>query len=466
MPTKQANSKNDQKLKPDYTSASIKIENPRNLSTLYMSEFSGITPDKIKYYLETRRKGLNFWTGLFFDEIRRRDLHIGALCQTRKLAAANKEWNLAYKPDSSIPEPQQIETIKFIKECLEQINIVKFIANTIEAQIQGIAPFEIDYRASGSRIYLDRVRYIPNHLMLYDDQASEYKYLDYSKADAARLRTLGWNAMLDRIDISGLTVDNIAPVKLLNVFSLDGNAPNAFMNGVWDSLIWGFLFKNYGLKDWGIYVERFANPAVIGKRPALMNKEALSTLMNAVKYFGHLERAVITNDSSIDIVSDPGKSSANQVFDRYTWYWDKAMAIRVLGQSLTTDIGNAGSKAAVLGHDIVRWDYAVADMLLAKHTVNTLIRRLIDLNEPNVTEYPLWSFDEEQDIDYKLKRSEVFRNLRIAGWLVSQADVEEEFDIDVEPIADTSLNLNEGGGEGSQQYIGRFIDDFWNSINS
>lgn len=442
----------------------VKVENPRRVYGLFTSEFSGLTPNNMHLYLETNRKGLCFWKGLLFEEMLRRDLRFGAIVQTRLLSAANKEWKLTYRDDSPVPQTKQDETIKFLLDNLQQINLPKFNTGIIRSQIVGATAFESIFKVSGSRIYWDKIDKIPNHLLCFDDLSNEIKFLNTENADAQKLKNIGWLSLTsqDRINLSGLVLEGIEPRKITTAYSLDGDAQNPFMNGCWDSMMWAYLFKNYGLKDWSIWIERFAMPSVLGKYPPLMNKADKEKLFQAVKNFGHLFKGNIPNTADITFLSDATRSTGSNTFDSYVQYWNKEATIRVLGQSLTTDIGNVGSKAAADTHDAVRWDIEIADMMVAKHTVNSVIKTLLSINEPDIIDYPVYGYEDEEDIDYKIKRSEIFRNLRIVGYKPLQQNIEEEFNVKVEPV-DNAAPVP--GADGVQNYISTFIKEVYDGLH-
>lgn len=446
----------------------IRVENPRNLYSTYVTEFSGLSPDSLHYYMECSRKGLNFWQSLLFEEIRRRDLRIGAVCQTRKLGCANKSWSLAYRADTEVPEATQKETMQFLYKNFEHVNIVQFFMDIIEAQIQGLSVFENTYRVADNKLCLDSITYIPNHLLLFDDIANEYRFLKPEKSDATELRSQGWNIGEDRIDLEELQMEPINPLKIIEAESFDGNAQNSFLNGCVVSLIWAFLFKNYGLKDWSIYVERFASPGVVGKYPTLMKRQDKQLLFEAVRNWGNAFKAALPDGCTLELISDAGKGSTNSLFENYLNYWDKNISIRVLGQSLTTDVGDTGSYAASKTHGEVRQDLVFADMLLITSVMNKLIRRLLDMNNASVAEYPKFSFDENVDIDYKLKQAQIISSLKQSGYTVSEEDIEKEFGYEVEPspVAGAPEPAPEADDEDStDKYISNFIEEYWNGIH-
>lgn len=457
--------KSDLKNTPDKSDLGryyVDVQNPRHVYQLYMSEFSGLTPNNMHYYLDAARRGLNFWKSLLFEEIRRRDLRIGAVCQTRKLSVAKKKWSLNFKADTSLPEATQKEYKNFLYSNYDGVNFVQFITDIVEAQIQGVSTFEIIYKIEKSKYYLDQICYIPNYLLLFNDLKNEYRYLAPDKADVMNLRSISWNTSVDRIDTTSLQLPPIDPLKIIEAESLDGNAENGLMNGCIDSLIWAYMFKKYGLTDWSVYVERFASPGVIGKYPTLMNKADKAKLMEAVRNWGNLFKATIPSECSLDLIDETNKSATTDLFKEYINYWDKNISIRVLGQSLTTDIGDAGSRAASQTHNEVREDLEIADMILVSHIVNKLSKRLLDMNFASVSEYPKMEFEEEQSVDYKLKESEIMMNIRSLGYQVNKEDVESKFGYDVEPVADTPDEMPED--DNGEKYISKFIEDYFNAI--
>lgn len=426
--------------------------NPRNIFNLYVDEFLNLQEDNLLRYLETARKGINFWKSLLFEEIRRSDLQIGGICQTRKSSISNKEYEIEFDKRTKLGDTDKQNITDFIYDMLEDLNIQNFFTDIIEAQIQGVSTFEIMYGIKNGKIIVTDLIYIQNHLLCYDDLEDEYKYLAADKSDAMALKLKGLNVFEDRIDLNGLVIENIDKRKIIEVHSLDGNAQNGFQNGCIDSLIWGYLWKHYGLTDWSTYVERFAVPGIIAKYPPLMNKDDKQMLFEAVKKWGKLFKLIVPAGAEFDTIKDESKSQTSQLFSDYLDYWDNKMSIRVLGQTLTTGTGERGSFALGKIHNAVREDLAISDMMLVKNTVNELIRRICDLNF-TIDKYPVFKFKQEKDIDYKKSRSEIIRNLYASGYRVKQADIEEEFDFEVEPIQ--AQQVQNG-------YVSEFINKYFN----
>lgn len=427
----------------------VKVQNPRNIYNLYTSEFSGLTAEQIKWYMEAARKGLNFFKALLFEEIRNRDLRIGGICQTRKLAAASKQWKL---------ESDDNDKVKLITDILNNIDLQSVICSIIEAQIQGVTIFEINWDIQDNKIVPIELRRIPNWLLVYDDQADIYKILDIESADLFKLKTMSIVAD-DRINLNQLKLIDVDKRKLLEVEASDNVNPNGFRNGCIDGLIWIYFLKNYGLKDYATYLELFGNPMRIGKYdPLNSNPVTEQKLISAVRDFGNLSWAVLSNDMSIEFPVEPGKASASGLFRDYLNYLDEEIAIRVLGQTLTSSVGERGSYAAAKVHDAVRADIIASDLTLCERKINELIRRIIGLNFSDKN-YPVFRFISEENLERKKILSEIILNLKQAGYQTDEDMIASDIGIAVKksPVAEfASIN---------KKIKERFkIDDYLESI--
>lgn len=435
-------------------SYTVSQKNPRNMYSMYTSEFSSLDADKIKFYLESARKGVNFWKSLLFDEIRRRDSHIGAVCQTRKLSVLTS----AYEINAEDEKQKQ-----FIEDALKQFNVLNFITDIVESSIQGLSIFEInyDYREGLGTVPTD-ICLIPNHLVMFDDNANQYKIMNIDQTDYTQIRVVSANSIQDSIDVNQLPQVDLNPLKILEVHSFDGNSNNGLLNGCIDTLIWIYLFKSYGIKDWASYIERYAMPLRVGKYDPMMGSVEKNTLIDAVKNIAHNSYAVYPNTASIDFVSDTGKGNSSELFGKYTEYWNEQISIRVLGQTLTTKMEGSGSYAAAKVHDNVRKDIMASDLKNVELVMNQLIKRLIDLNFMGVKEYPVFQFTESANLDYQKTKSEIYKNLNDIGITIDRELIAEEFEIEIaEPVTKEEPKFSEESAKEADDEIQTLIDEIW-----
>lgn len=380
----------------------------------YAQEFANLNADNIKFYLESARKGINFFKGLLFEEIRRKDLRIAGLCQTRKLSVLSHDWKV------DVEEGQSEDLKTFILDNFKGFQFDQFLCDMVEAQIQGLMLMQVSYELKLGKYYLKVVSQIPNYLTFYD---GETRVIDLNKISAHDIRS---QASSDTPRIPVLDID---PLYIFEAYSFDGNEENGLLNGLIDSTIWGYFFKSYGLKDWSVYLERFATPAVIGSYDTLMNKVDRIALETAVMNFGNLFKAVIPNTAKIDLLNDANKLSSSSIYSEYIKYWNDELSIRYLGQAMTTDTGQGGSYAKALVGNYVRQDIKAGDLSLITQSVNELIKKIIDINFPDVKSYPSFSFTTAEDIDSKVKKADLILKLKQAGYELSEEDAGQMIDM-------------------------------------
>ena len=375
------NKKNTKQVSKD--SRVIPSSNIQNIYSLYTSEFSNLEIANLKYYLESSRKGLNFWKSLLFEYIRRIDLRISAVCQTRKLSVLGKTYSI---------ECNDSGTKAFAEKFISKItNLQNFFTDIVESSIQGLSIFEINYKFCDEKIFIDNIRRIQNHLIVYDDLSEEYLILDALKTSAINLR-LASGAIADRIDVKTLPLLDVQEEKILEVHSFDGDSPNGFLNGCIDSLILAYFFKSYSVKDWQVFIEKFASPTVVGKYSAL-NQHDKNSLMLAIQNLKNNASAIIPSEADIIFRGDENKGEGSAVFNSNIDFWNNEITIRVLGQNLTTSLDNKGSYAAAQVHNAVRHDIIQSDLTLIENTMNSLIKKVVDLNFADVNEYPVFLFN-------------------------------------------------------------------------
>ena len=120
-----------------------------------------------------------------------------------------------------------------------------------------------------------------------------------------------------------------------------------------------------------------------------------------MRYLRHLVQAVqdvvavIPNDSTIDVIGT-GTTQSTDIYASLIEKCEKNIAKSILGQTLTTDVGNIGSYAAANTHNLVRYDIIESDTRLVEKTINELIRYINDINFQNTIVPKFILFEEEK----------------------------------------------------------------------
>lgn len=95
--------------------------------------------------------------------------------------------------------------------------------------------------------------------------------------------------------------------------------------------------------------------------------------------------------TKVDFLGAGNATGAADAYDRWTRYWDEQITLATLGETLTTSIGNAGSRAASETHDGARVELTDADADgLSAGPYAMLARWVVDLNMPGAPYPSVW----------------------------------------------------------------------------
>lgn len=138
---------------------------------------------------------------------------------------------------------------------------------------------------------------------------------------------------------------------------------------------WGYLFKNYALKDWVAFAEIFGLPMRVGKYGAGETEENIRRLMQAVTDIGSDAAAVIPQSMMIEFIAAGGATGSVDLYEKLCDYLDKQVSKATLGQTATTDASaGAGMTGSGAEHGDVRDDIKRSD---AKQLAATINRDLV-----------------------------------------------------------------------------------------
>ena len=163
-------------------------------------------------------------------------------------------------------------------------------------------------------------------------------------------------------------------------------------------IFWNVTLQKGGATFWALFTEKYGIPFLVGKHPRRINGKETDNLADILQSMIQDSIAVIPDDSSIDI-KEAAKTSSADVYERLIDKMNAEISKAILGQTLTTEIGDKGSYAASNTHMGVRKDIIDADKRIVERTFNQLIRWIYEYNFPGETDIPVFSMFEEDEID-------------------------------------------------------------------
>lgn len=402
----------------------IPQDTPRYINTFYTEEFSSLKPENLSGYIEWAVAGIPAFMYLLYETVRQRDLRLGTALMRRKFAVLDEKWIIKCEWD---------EGKKFAESVLSGLGakLFKFFTNLVEANLNGLKRFEINYDLIDGKIHPVELIPVSNYLYLYDQKTHKLDFIDITQVDAMKLMSYGVSNAYDRTDFDTIPRVKIDPQKVLDVYGLDGDNRNPFLNGHSIGIVIGHFFKNYNVKDMNIFIERFASPTIDAQYDPV-NPEAKSSMQKAIsilKSFGYLIRP---KGSEVNLLNDQSKGTAVQIFLNAIKYWDSNYTLRVLGEEETTKMGDHGSFGALKIKKYVSDDIMVADLKVITFAVNELLRRLCDHNFSKPQEYPVIEFIKVKTLEDQKTHSEIVSKIKDVGYRPTKEYIQENFDIEVE----------------------------------
>lgn len=233
----------------------------------------------------------------------------------------------------------------------------------------------------------------------------------------------------DRVDgetlyrrLDGGQTEPLQPYKYL-VHRFKAKSGLTIRGGFARHAAWAWMFKNYTLKDWQIFLDIYGLPFRIGKYPNNATPEEKTTLLRAVSGLGHDAAAIIPQTMALELVNGPAGANGS-LFGDNAAFWDQQVSKAILGQTTTTD-AISGGHAVSKEHNMVRGDIERADA----HDLSAAIRAqiiapMVGFNFGWEAKIPVFRVGRPEDKDVKLAVATAFQ-LADRGVKVSGAEVRD-----------------------------------------
>lgn len=256
-----------------------------------------------------------------YDEIER-DPHAFAMLQKRKKHLIAREWEV----EAASEKPLDVAAADFVRDTLKGIAFDRLCESMVGgATLKGFAITEIVWTRAGNRI-------VPADIVNHDQRRFVF-------GEDWRPRLLTWTNMREGQEL---------PDRKFIVHRHDVIGNNPYGLGLGTRLFWAVLFKREGVAFWLHFLDKFAGPTVVAQTPYGMLSDEQRNLLNilaAVK-----TSAAVTVPIGTDVKFLEAARSGSVSYKEWLAYWDKQISICVTGETLTTDVGAAGSRAAAETH--------------------------------------------------------------------------------------------------------------------
>ncbi len=326
-----------------------------------------------------------------YDDIER-DCHAYAVLQKRKMAVVARNWDVIPASD----DKNAMAAAELVESQLARINFDSLCLDLMDAVLKGFATVELVWDADGRHFMVDR------HVPI------DQRRIGFDATRRPRLKTL-------QNPLKGEEL----PERKFIIHRFGSKNGNPFGLGLGTRLYWPVYFKRNGIKQWLVFVEKFAAPTAIAEYPEAMSEADQDKLFYAVRNIASQSAVLVPSGTELSLLEATRAGNAGTYQDLCR-YMDEQISEAVLGETLSTNIGQSGSRAASDTHNEVRKELTDADCDLLNDCLNdTLVRWLIDINMPDA---PLPKIhrkglaNETAEADLEARRSETHQRLYQMGW--------------------------------------------------
>ena len=378
----------------------------------------------------------NPWVSMgIYDDMEEKDSTIFSCLESRKTNVLSYDQNVI--PASDAIADKRIA--EFIEETLKmyfgsssgdmqdanESPFDSFLYEALDAVGKGVAVGEIIYKEAKDRVYIEEIKFKPQHLFAFGDS----KLASYSTASMMYPQT-GHLSLRQGVMIENMPLDGELPENKFFVFSYRARYGNRWGSPVLRKVYWQSWIKRNSIKQWLRYQEK-GSGVVIARYNDGSAEAEMVTAQDAATAVQEESAVAVPKKFLLEVhemVRNIGSSHKELVDD----FCNSEITKAILGGTLTSR-GSDGGGSRALGevHERKENKISEADAKALEAVVNkNLIRPLVLYNFGPVAKCPMWkiAYEPQENIDSKAARFAVARTE--IGLPLSKTQIREELELD------------------------------------
>ncbi len=418
--------------------------NPRSFQRLACKSMSGNTQSFLPGEIASRERGLGFYlapgmplpnpdpvlkkmgkdisvyTDLLVDD------HVGGCADSRAAGVLSLNWAV---DNGKAPS----RAAAFCQDMLKALDMPRLMSEILSAPLFGYAVLEIIWQLGADNLV---------------------RPVSVQKKPCTWFAFDGYDKLMFRSRENPM--GEILPPRKFLLSSHKASYENPYGQPVLSRVFWPATFKKAGFKFWAVFIEKYGTPHAVAKTPRGTGEAEVADLMYMLDNMVRDAIAVIPDDSSVEIKDFAASGGSIDAYERFLAYCEKSISKGLLGQTLTTDVGDKGSYAAAKTHMEVRRDIVDGDKKVVERTFQQLINWTCELNFPNEPA-PVFSLYAPEDVDMaQAERDELLTKIGVRfkpAYIQREYDLKpEDFDL-VDPAAASTPPIP--GGQPATQFAGK-----------
>jgi phage gp29-like protein len=334
---------------------------------------AGIDPRRLASILRAAENGDATAYLELAEEMEEKDMHYLSVLGTRKRAVAKQPIEVIAASDA----PHHKQHAELLRKWLKRDMLYFEIMDILDAIGKGYSVTEMLWLTKPGE-------WLPDDLKWRDPRWFEF---DRVNGETLKLRTSG-------------EPEPLAAAKyIIHIQKAKSGLP--IRGGLARIAAWGWMFKNFAIKDWVSFLETYGMPMRLGRYDNGETEENIAILARAVGDLGSDAAAVFPKSMEITFEQANAGSAPGDLWRAKAEFVNDEMSKAVLGQTNTTDAkaGGLGSGQANV-HNEVRGDVCDADcMLLAATLTRDVAKPIVMLNFGQQDEYPRFKVGAADPVD-------------------------------------------------------------------
>lgn len=341
-----------------------------------------ITPDDST--LASRGQGKGF---ALYDELER-DGQVWAVLQKRRAALIARPWEVEPADDT----PAARRAADLVTAQLKALGVEGLVEELLGALLKGVGIVEILWDATADGIAPIAAKGRDPRRFAFQAATDAAGRIDHA------LRLLTRAQPLDGEPV---------PERKFIVHRFGRRYDNPWGLGLGHRLFWPVFFKRKGVGFWLGALEKFGQPTALGRYPPGTPEAEQKKLLAALQAIATDAGVAVPEGMSIELL-EAKRSGTFESYRDLAQYMDAEISKIVLGETLTTAVGESGSRALGDVHNEVRLELTRADADQLSRTLNaTLVRWIVELNLPSAPQPRLWwDVSEPEDLAALAARDE------------------------------------------------------------
>ena len=313
-----------------------------------------------------RRKGF-----AYLREMEAKNGFLYGVLRTRQQSLLRKGWDV--QPASG--EPRDMAIAAFVKDALVRVDgsFMEDLRHIGAALRYGYSIAELVWEPWSSRRHGERITL----RAIKDKPPEEFAF-----------ETDAYGNITGLVQRQGSERKSLPMNKFVH-WTFESEGENPYGHGLLSRSFWHDWFMREGWKFWAVHLERFGAPLVRATVPPGTTPAQRQELEAVISSIQSRTGIVIPEGFALDFVEATrgGEAGYRGFLDEHK----EAIAIVVLGETLTTYVGARGSQALGMVHQTTKEEIIAADAEAMATVVNEqVIRRLVDANYAGVERYPAW----------------------------------------------------------------------------